>query len=162
MRTFLRVLGAVTCGTAVVLFLWLFGSAVYQPYQIKAQRPEIMLMTFPWTVAAAFALVPLAAVGGILYLLAAAAPAPQPVPRRPETMATLLRVLAGVLIGVGLAILLVDGGIVVYALASQPREWYGVLYYSLMYTALGFLTAGVGGVLWCLVRLAYPAPPSAS
>lgn len=70
MRTFLRLLGAVMCLTAVALTVVLIGYSYVESVRVPP-RPEVAgWALFPWAGIPLFMLCVVAALGGILYCLA--------------------------------------------------------------------------------------------
>lgn len=159
MRTFLRLLGAVLGGTAVVLFLTATGFAAYYTLQ---PRPEPGLTRLAGYLQAGVPFVGLAvvtALGGILWCLADRLPAP-PGARR-WSLAAPLRVVAGVQLGVGGLVLAATAGATAAFVDEASRSFAG-LFYALAGIFFAFLAMSLGGVLWCAVRVAYPERPPAA
>lgn len=102
----------------------------------------------------------LSSVGGVLWCLASAPAVGReqpPYERRP--MRFWLRVLAQIELGAGLIVVVATAGYASYHFwihpfsRGRPLEALGLLYVT-----LGLM--GMGGVLWCAVRVAYPDHPT--
>ncbi|HEX4613817.1 MAG TPA: hypothetical protein VH092_36890 [Urbifossiella sp.] len=155
MRTYLRCLAVIQTGAASILFIPAAAYAAWAGFHLP--HPTDLFRT-PSALLPPILFSLLAAVGGILWCLTALTlpPVPPgPVPAR-RPVRRWLRVLALVQLGIGL---LLATGTAAYAsdrLLLRPRQNIGESFTAVVVLHAAVGLSCVGGILWCVVRVAYP------